>query len=346
MTAARQAADRRGRFSPARWTALVASGFALLLATPALAQPPGGRPGPGRPVTVPDEVKVDRDLPYAGTDDPRQTLDVYRPRFGKSRALPVIVNIHGGAFRMGDKSMGMDEVMPLVSGGSYAVVSINYRLSGQAQWPAHIHDCKAAIRWIHANAEKFHFDTDHIGVIGASAGGHLAAMLGTSGGVADLEGTVGPHGKFSSRVTCVVDQFGPSDLLHMAEAQQGPRTANDANSPESELIGGPLPQFPDRARSASTTTYVSQDDPPFLIVHGTDDPLVPFNQSERLAQALRNAGVSVTFIPIQGGGHGGFRNPELGRRIAQFFDRHLLERDTGPIAETPIPNTPEGGSGR
>ncbi len=347
MTAPLACDDRRaGRPARAILKSLGAGGLALLLATTAAAQPPGDRPGPGpgRPLVIPVTVQVDRDLNYAGTDDPRQTLDVYRPKSGKSRLLPVIVNIHGGAFRMGDKGMGMAEVMGLVTEGSYAVVSINYRLSGQAQWPAQIHDCKAAIRWIRANAGTYHFDTDHIGVIGASAGGHLAAMLGTSGGVPELEGTVGPNRTHSSRVTCVVDQFGPSELLAMAEFQKGPRTANDAGSPESQLIGGALPDHPDRARAASTTTYITKDDPPFLILHGTADPLVPFNQSERLARALKDVGVPVTFIPVSNAGHGGFRNPEVGVRIKQFFDTHLIERPLGPIAETPIPNTPGDGA--
>src|SRR6185437_7517091 len=169
-----------------------------------------------------------------------------------------------------------------------------YRLSGEATWPAQIHDCKAAIRWLRANAAKYGLDPDRIGVTGASAGGHLAAMLGLGGGVAALEGDVGPHTGVSSRVKCVVDQFGPSDLLAMAD-HSSRIDHNAPDSPESKLIGGALQENKEKARAASPITYISRDDPPFLILHGTEDPLVPFNQSERLAEALKTVGVPCVF---------------------------------------------------
>src|SRR5581483_5307373 len=139
------------------------------------------------------------------------------------------------------------------------------------------------------------------------AGGHLVAMLGTSGGEKSVEGALGPHKGVSSKVQCVVDQFGPSDLLAMGDAPSR-INHNSPNSPESRLVGGPVQERKDIARAASPITYVSRDDPPFLIVHGDKDEIVPFNQSERLARALKDAGVDVTFIPVKGGGHGGFRN--------------------------------------
>jgi acetyl esterase/lipase len=298
--------------------------------------PRGGRPGEG--VAVPATVKAEKNIPYAATNDPRQTLDLYLPRKSPGdKPLPVIVNIHGGAFRMGDKSMGVRELLPLVARSDYAVASINYRLSGQAIWPAQIHDCKAAIRWVRANARKYNFDPEKMGVIGASAGGHLVAMLGTSGGLDALEGDLGPNKRTSSKVQCVVDQFGPSDLLAMG----GTHDAGD--SPESQLIGGAVQANKDAARFASPITYVTPDDPPFLILHGTADPLVPFNQSERLASRLKEAGVSCLFIPVTGAGHGGFRTQEVPSRIRQFFDKHLRGSDVGTIAETPIANGVEPG---
>jgi acetyl esterase/lipase len=282
---------------------------------------------------VPDGVRVERDIPYAGTTNPRQTLDLYLPRSPvHSRPLPVVVNIHGGAFLMGDKSMGVHELLGFVAEGDYAVASINYRLSREATWPAQVHDCKAAIRWVRANAARYHIDPDRIGVIGASAGGHLAAMLGASGGVKDLEGDLGPHVGTGSTVRCVVDQFGPSDLLAMGGSHDEPR------SPESLLIGGPLQEHPDRARSASPIAYISKDDPPFLILHGTLDPAVPFSQSERLAKALKAAGVECHFIPVQGAGHGGFRSPEVPGRIRQFLEKHLRDRPVGTISDKTIDN--------
>lgn len=290
------------------------------------------RPGAAGRFSVPPDVQVEREIPYASTDNPRQRLDLYLPKMRKGDApLPVIVNIHGGAFRVGDKSMGVAEILRFVSSGEYAVVSINYRLSGEAIWPAQIHDCKAAIRWVRANAEKYRLDPDRIGVIGASAGGHLVAMLGTAGRDTQLEGDLGPNREVSSAVRCVVDQFGPTDLLAMGGSH------DEAESPESLLIGAPLQDRKDLAKAASPISYVTKDDPPFLILHGTEDPLVPFNQSERLAAALKSAGVECLFVPVTGAGHGGFRNPEVGKRIGQFFDKYLRGQPVGHISEESIP---------
>lgn len=329
-----------------RTTTWLVTSLLLAWSGAASGQPPSAAPGPSPP-TLPEDVRIEKDINYAGTQNPRQTLDLVLPRAPRgTRPLPVVVIIHGGAFRAGDKSMGLREAAELAQGGDYAAATINYRLSGEAIWPAQIHDGKAAIRWIRANAAKYGLDPDRIAVMGASAGGHLAAMLGTSDGVAALEGGVGPHTGVSSRVKCVVDQFGPSDLLAMADYPS--RIDHNApDSPESLLIGGALPEHKDRARSASPITYVSRDDPPFLILHGTDDPLVPFNQSERLAEALKAAGVPCTFVKVVGAGHGGFRSPEVGRRIRQFLDRHLRDQPVGEVSDAPILRTPaKAGAGR
>ena len=265
---------------------------------------------PRRP--LPDSIRIERDIPYAGTTNPAQTLDLLLPRNpATSDPLPVVVNIHGGAFKMGDKSGGLEDVIPLVASGHYAAVSINYRLSGEAIWPAQIHDCKAAVRWVRATAEKYSIDPRHIGGIGQSAGGHLVAMLGVTGGSEALDGTVGPHTGTDSSVQCVVDQFGPTELLTMGGTHDNP------DSPEADLIGGPVQEHQDLARQASPITYVKPNLPPFLVIHGDQDGVVPFNQSERLAAALKQAEVDCTFIVVQGAGHGGFRNPELGVAIAR-----------------------------
>jgi acetyl esterase/lipase len=293
----------------------------------------GGGPARG-------EVKVEQDIPYAGTKDPRQTLDLLLPKAPKGdRPLPVVVVVHGGAWMTGDKSQGVGSIMPLVASGDYAGVTINYRLSGQAPWPAQIHDCKAAIRWVRANAEKYHLNPEKIGVIGGSAGGHLVAMLGTSGGVEGLEGDLGPSKEFSSQVRCVVDEFGPSELATMGDPP-GFAGHNEPASPESKLLGGPIRENQEKAKAASPITYVSKDDPPFLIIHGDKDMTVPIDQSERLAKALKALGVEVLFVKVEGGGHGGFRNPEIPRRVRQFFDKHLRGQDVGTISEEPVPNAP------
>ncbi len=190
-------------------------------------------PGRGPALRVPESVQAELDIPYAGTSNPRQRLDLYQPKTrNDNKALPVVVFIHGGGWQNGDKRGGYRMIGPLVESGDYVGVSVGYRLSGEAIWPAQIHDCKAAIRWLRANAKKYNLDPKKIGVTGTSAGGHLVAMLGTSGDVPDLEGKLGDHLKVSSRVQCVVEQrFGPTERLIM-----GARYHN-ANPPESNLGG-------------------------------------------------------------------------------------------------------------
>ena len=285
------------------------------------------------------EVRVEKDLPYAGTKDRRQTLDLLLPKLPKGDApLPVVVSIHGGAWMMGDKSEAVGSILPLVATGDYAGVTINYRLSGDAPWPAQIHDAKAAIRWVRGHAKEYHLDPDRIGVIGYSAGGHLVAMLGTGGGVEALEGDLGPFPTLSSRVRCVVDEFGPSELLTMGDPPSS-TDHNGPNSPESKLLGGPILDRRDLAKAASPIAYVSKGDPPFLIIHGDKDPTVPFDQSDRLARALKASGVDVRLVKVEGGGHGGFRNPELARRTRQFFDKHLRGQAGPEVSEEPVPNS-------
>lgn len=311
-------------------TALVLLGFAAL-ATIGSAQ----QPGPRR--KLPEAVKLEADIPYAGTDNPRQRLNLLLPRTPKdTRPLPVIAYIHGGAWLGGDRSGGHGRLASYVAGGEYAGISIGYRLTREAIWPAQVHDCKAALRWIRANAKKYNLDPDKIGLIGESAGGHLVAMLGTSGGVKELEGNLGPHKDISSRVQCVVDEFGPAELLAMQVA--GSRMDHDGpNSPEGKLIGGRVKDKKEVAIAASPVTHVSADDPPFLIIHGNKDPLVPYNQSERLSAALKKAKVECYFITVVGAGHGGFRNPEVQKRERQFFDK-CLRGVKATISEQEIPN--------
>ena len=207
--------------------------------------------------------------------------------------------------------------VPLVAKG-YAAASINYRFSQHALFPAQIEDCKAAIRWLRANAKKYNLDAGHIGVWGASAGGHLVALLGTTGGVKELEGTGGNLDQ-SSRVQCVVDWFGPTDFAKMGGWQDKP------DSPMAQLVGGPVRDRQELAAKANPITYVGKDSAPFLIMHGEEDKLVPMNQSELLDEALRKAGVESTLVRVPKNGHGGpgFTTPENRKKIEEFFDKHL-----------------------
>lgn len=277
-----------------------------------------------------ERIDVETDVEYGRAGEMPLTLDVIKPKQaadeGKKR--PCIVWIHGGGWQNGNKSSGLGRLGRWVAEGDYVGVSVGYRLSGVAIWPAQIHDCKAAIRWVRANADKLGIDPDKIGVWGSSAGGHLVSLLGTSGDVAELEGENGTPG-VSSKVACVVDYCGPSDFLMFARS--GASAAN-RNGPVSKLLGGLATEKQDVAREASPMTYVSKDDPPFLVVHGTDDRTVPFPQGERFYQKLKAAGVNATFIKMEGGSHG-IGGPEITTRTKSFFDKHLLGKEVEVSAE-------------
>jgi acetyl esterase/lipase len=286
------------------------------------------RSGKGKGPGVSDAVEKLANLNYAGTKNPRQELDLYLPkkRSADASALPLVVFIHGGGWRNGDKSSGWTRLRELVESGNYAAASIGYRLSGEAQWPAQIHDCKAAIRWLRANASEYGFDPEKIAVWGTSAGGHLVAMLGVSGDVGELEGSIGSHGEVSSEVTCVVNFFGPSELLTMNDH---PSTIDHdaATSPESLLIGGAIQENPDKAKNASPIHWVSPDDEPSLIVHGTEDPLVPYPQSVEFEKKLESAGVPTVLLTVEGGGHGKGFGPAVTEAVKVFLDHHLCGQE-------------------
>jgi acetyl esterase/lipase len=291
---------------------------------------PRRRP-PQEPTRAPEGCTVVRDIVYARAPGKDLTLDIYRPDNATGK-LPVIVWVHGGGWQSGSKDRC--PAAPLARDG-YAVVSINYRLSHEAIFPAQIHDCKAAIRFLRANAGKYGLAPERIGAWGSSAGAHLVALLGTSGGVDELEGDLG-NAQQSSRVQCVVDFFGPTDFTRM-DAAGSNRNHDAPNSPESKLIGGPIQQNKDKVARANPITYVTPDDPPFLILHGDMDETVPFNQSELLRDALKKAGVPVTFEPQPGKGHG-FGGPQFVRRAREFFDKHLKgAAATRPEAPAPAP---------
>jgi acetyl esterase/lipase len=278
-------------------------------------------------------VTSELDIPYADTGNPRHRLDLYLPKERDHEKLPVIVFIHGGGWMFGDKSDGAGRLMPLLRTGEYAGVSVEYRLSDEATWPAQIHDVKAAVRWIRANARKYALDPNRIGVWGRSAGAHLALMLGVTGDVAELDGRLGPYKGLSSKVTCVVNFFGATDLPAMIGKDSDiDRTSPDAF--EAKLIGGALPQNPAKAKSASPITYVTPGDPPVLTVHGNADRTVPYDQAVRIDAALHKAGVPSYFVTVEGGGHDDFGSA-ADDRVTEFFakclQRRQVEVSTAPI---------------
>ncbi len=245
-------------------------------------------------------------LTYGG----EQKLELLVPQ-GAAAPVPLVIYIHGGGWISGSRTPIPAGVSALCSRG-YAVASLDYRLSDQAIWPAQIQDVKGAVRWLRSRAATYNLDPDRFAAWGWSAGGQLAAMLGTTGELStvtvggatvDLKGAVGGNTGVSSRVQAVVDWYGQSDFLRMRFYQSN--TNHDSpTSPEGRLLGGGfLQQNPDLAATASAVTFASADDPPFLVQHGDLDPLVPFNQSELLVAALRAHRVEAAFVPLRGAGH-------------------------------------------
>ncbi|HJQ70429.1 MAG TPA: alpha/beta hydrolase [Blastocatellia bacterium] len=281
-------------------------------------------------------AQIIRNIEYARAGGKTLLLDLYLPA-GSTAALPVVVWIHGGGWASGDKGNGGHAARLTARG--YAVASINYRLSWEDRFPAQVEDCKAAIRWLRANASRYNLDADRIGVWGSSAGGHLAALLGTSGGAAELEGDLG-NGEQSSRVQAVVDWYGPSDFLKMQSESLacGVVDHDSPLSPEALLLGCPIRLCEDRARRASPVTYATADDPPFLIMHGTNDCLVPPLQGRDMQESLAAVGVEATLKFIQGAGHGGdeFETAENRKLVDDFLDRHLARPSQPKITRAEV----------
>jgi acetyl esterase/lipase len=265
------------------------------------------------------DFNIVRDLVYKHVDGHDLQLDIYSPK-SITNPLPVILWIHGHRWSYGSKEQRPP--INLMAHG-YIIVSIDYRLSGEAPFPAAIEDCKAAVRWLRASAPTYHIDPDHIGAWGHSAGGHLAALLGTSGGVAELEGA-GDNSTFSSRVQAVCDMSAPSDILQLYEAVSSltDGSGRRAKLAVEQFLGGSGEQIRAKAIAASPITYVSNDDAAFLIIHGENDRSIPVSQGEVFVNNLKAAGVDATLEVAQGRGHS-IGTPSFAREIIGFFDKHL-----------------------
>lgn len=272
----------------------------------------------GANMPIPDDIQVVRDVVYATAPskdgvDIELKMDCAFLKQSDGQPMPVIIYIHGGGWSGGDRAMGMPFSLAFARGGYFAC-TISYRLSGQAIYPAQIHDVKSAVRFIRANADKLAIDPARIGVWGHSAGGHLSALLGVTGDGATLEGDVGERNG-SSAVQAVVDVSGPTDLLLIAPGGNG-------GSMISGLIGGPVREKEEVARAASPVTYVDDKDAPFLIIQGGKDNLVPDEQAEVMRDALLRAGVECEYLYIPEAGHG-VTDRRAYQATAAFFDKHL-----------------------
>jgi acetyl esterase/lipase len=264
-------------------------------------------------------------LEYASPDAQPLLLDLRVPD-GKG-PHPVIVYLHSGAWIMGDR-FGGPAVRQALRG--YAVASIEYRLAPAHIWPAQVQDTKAAIRWLRANASRFNLDPNRIALFGTSAGGHIASVAATST-LPEHEGLDLGNPQFSSRVKAVVDLYGPADLLKIEEDKLPciPLDGNAPFMPPSLLMGCPIQECRDWTATASPMTYVTPDDPPFLIMHGMLDCLVPYTQSVALHQKLQATGVHSTLVLLPTGEHGGRAFDQA--KYEQLIDAYLDQELRAPI---------------
>jgi acetyl esterase/lipase len=274
-------------------------------------------PLPAAPTTL-------RNVPYVANGHARQKLDLFIPPNAPA-AAPLLVWIHGGAWTSGSKENSPATGM---AGKGWVVASLNYRLSQHATFPAQLEDCKAALRFLRAHAAEYHIDKNRVAVWGASAGGHLAALLGVTGTTREFD--TGAHLDQSSAVSCVIDWFGPTDFLHWGN--QSVISAENKDDVVAKLFGGPVSKNLELAKKGSPITWVSKASAPTLIMHGDKDPLVPLQQSQTFAAAMKQAEVPCVLQIYPGQGHGGPRfNDDAARKLMIDF----VEKHTQPATKEP-----------
>lgn len=289
-----------------------------------------------------NKIRVIKDLEYATYEHQGETkkllLDLYLPERKDRELQPLLIYIHGGGWRELSKKVCPGE---MVAQRGWAIACISYRFSHEAIFPAQIHDTKEAVRWLRANATKYNLDRDKFGAWGASAGGHLSGLLGTSGGVASLEGDRG-NLNYSSAVRAVCNWYGPTDFTKVKPAFTEPISPEVLEKYRgtpwylytvvtSLLLGGSVADNQELAQAANPITYIDRNDPPFMVVHGDLDEIVPVSQSEILVSALQSQKVPVTFIrkPKMTHSHQGENgekfDPKLIDLALDFFEQTLIK---------------------
>ena len=266
--------------------------------------------------------KVIKDIEFAKVGGQSLKLDLYLPAKQKNTAL--VIWIHGGGWRNGTKEKCFITWLPE---HGYAMASISYRLSNVAKFPAQLHDCKGAVRWLRAHAKQYGFNPDKFYVAGASAGGHLTALMATTSGHEKLEGTTGGNLKQSSAVQGAIDYYGATDFILRSKTQ--PSRANEKGSVVYDLLGGGAHEKIEAAKLASACYHISKDDVPLLIFHGTMDKTVLIDQSQAIDRKYRKAGLSVEFHTIEGAGHGGnvFYSGENAKLLLNFLQKQLTRSE-------------------
>jgi len=267
-------------------------------------------------LAVPDDVIFERGVEYSNPDDQHLQLNLARPKTATG-VLPAVVCIHGGGFRAGSRE-GYDGLCLKLAQRGFVAATVSYRLAPQYQFPAAVHDVKAAVRWLRANAGKYQIDPARIGATGGSAGGHLAQFLGVTGGVREFEGEGGNAGQ-SSGVVCVVNEYGPSDFT------KSYGKSVDAAEVLPLFLGGNLETARQRHIQSSPLNWVTPNAAPTLILHGTEDKYVAYEQGVWMRDRLQACGVEVELLTFEGAGHG-FKGADADKaeqaRLA-FFEKHL-----------------------
>jgi len=298
-----------------KYTLAFSLGSLLALSVfPALSQDGGKQQGkPPDMASAPPDVEIDKDVAYLPAGR-AEKADLYRPAKREAHLRsPAVVVIHGGGWTTADKGEEREtNICVNLARAGFVAMSINYVLCthGNVTWPQNLYDCKTAVRWLRKNAERLQIDPEHIGVIGGSAGGHLAALVAVTTTADGLDPT-GPYAEFSCRVQCAVDLYGPINLLSYRDLP---------------MFGKTRKQAPELYRAASPTTYVSKNNPPILILHGTADKSVDADQSRNFAAALQKAGASHELVLVEGAPHTFHLQPkqrDLRPLVLGFFSKHL-----------------------
>jgi acetyl esterase/lipase len=261
------------------------------------------------------KIRIEKNLVYGKGGDQDMMLDLALPDGKEPR--PCIVCVHGGGWRGGQRQ-DFTSIIKLLAEKGFVAATVSYRLTPKYQFPAQIEDCKAAVRWLRANADKYRIQKDRFGAVGASAGGHLVCLMGTADASAKLEGN-GGNAEQSSQVQAVVSFFGPTDFVNKTWTKE---VEDFFLVP---FLGGSYEEKKDLYRKCSPLEYVTKDAPPFLFFHGTKDTLVGIENSQKLAKKLQEVGVAAELVTMEGDGHGwgGEKMTRTLNRTAQFFEEKL-----------------------
>jgi acetyl esterase/lipase len=293
---------------------LLAACLGLLVGSPASGQ---------KTPVVPEDVEFESGVEYANPDDTHLQLDIARPK-KLAASMPAVLCIHGGGFRQGNRQ-SLDKTCIKLAQHGYVAFTATYRLAPKFQFPAAVHDVKAAVRWIRANAAKYNIDPERIGVTGGSAGGHLAQFLAVTGDVKKFDGT-GGNPEQSSKVACVVNYFGPSDFT------KSYGKSVDAAEVLPLWLGGNLETARQKHIESSPLNWVTPDAAPTLCIHGTNDKFVAHEQAVWMVDRLKSCGVEAELLTLEGAGHGfnGKDAETAEQAMFVFFEKHLQKKSANP----------------